>query len=73
MASVREGVPVEAARDEIIRVMRVQRKLKANQDNDFAVTSSDAALEFISRITAPIAWCFPPSRRSRFWSAASAS
>jgi putative ABC transport system permease protein len=54
-ASVREGVPVDVARDEIIRVMRVQRRLKANQDNDFAVTSSDAALEFISRITAPIA------------------
>jgi putative ABC transport system permease protein len=54
-ASVREGVPVDVARDEIIRVMRVQRRLKANQDNDFAVTSSDAALEFITRITAPIA------------------
>ena len=54
-ASVREGVPVDVARDEIIRVMRVQRRLKANQDNDFAVTSSDAALEFVTRITAPIA------------------
>jgi putative ABC transport system permease protein len=54
-AAVREEVPVEVAKEEIIRVMRVQRKLKANQDNDFAVTSSDAALEFISRITGPIA------------------
>jgi putative ABC transport system permease protein len=35
--------------------MRMQRRLKANQDNDFAVTSSDAALEFISRVTGPIA------------------
>jgi putative ABC transport system permease protein len=55
VAAVREGVPVEEARDDVIRVMRVQRKLKANQDNDFAVTTSDAALEFITKVTAPIA------------------
>ncbi len=55
VASVREGIPLEVARDDVIRVMRVQRRLKANQDNDFAVTSSDAALAFISRVTAPIA------------------
>jgi len=54
-AAVREGVPVETAREEVVRVMRKQRKLKANQDNDFAVTTSDAALEFISRVTGPIA------------------
>ena len=54
-AAVRPGVPIEVAKDEVIRVMRVQRRLKANQDNDFAVVSSDAALEFISRITGPIA------------------
>lgn len=53
--AVREGVSVEAAKGEVTRVMRVRRKLKANQDNDFAVMSSDAALEFVSRITAPIA------------------
>jgi len=55
VASVRQGIPLEVARDDVIRVMRVQRRLKANQDNDFAVTSSDAALAFISRVTAPIA------------------
>ena len=53
--AVREGVSIEEAKDDVTRVMRVRRKLKANQDNDFAVTSSDAALEFINRITAPIA------------------
>lgn len=52
---VREGVSVETAKEEVIRVMRVRRKLKANQENDFAVTSSDAALEFLDRLTAPIA------------------
>jgi ABC-type antimicrobial peptide transport system permease subunit len=54
-AAVRDGFTVEEAKEEIIRIMRVQRKLKANQDNDFAVVSSDAALEFITKITAPIA------------------
>jgi putative ABC transport system permease protein len=53
--AVREGAAVERAKDEVIRVMRSRRKLKANQDNDFAVTSSDAALEFLDRITGPIA------------------
>ena len=52
---IREGATVEAAKEEVIRVMRIRRKLKANQDNDFAVMSSDAAQEFIGRITAPIA------------------
>jgi putative ABC transport system permease protein len=55
VASVREGVPVDVARDEIIRVMRMQRRLKANQDNDFAVTTADAALQFINEVTDPIA------------------
>lgn len=54
-AAVRRGVSMEAAREEVIQAMRRQRKLKANKDNDFAVTSSDAALDLISRITAPIA------------------
>ena len=53
--AVRDGVSVEAAKDEVIRVMRLRRKLKSNQENDFAVTSSDAAMEFIGRITGPIA------------------
>jgi len=52
---IREGATVEAAKEEVIRIMRIRRKLKANQDNDFAVMSSDAAQEFIGRITAPIA------------------
>jgi putative ABC transport system permease protein len=54
-AIVRDGFSLEAARDEVIRVMRIQRKLKANQNNDFEVTSSDAALDLISRVTTPIA------------------
>jgi putative ABC transport system permease protein len=53
--AVRDGVTVDQAKEDVTRVMRVRRKLKANQENDFAVSSSDAALEFINRITAPIA------------------
>ncbi len=53
--ALRDGVSLEAAKDDVIRIMRVRRKLKANQDNDFAVTSSDAAVEFLDRLTAPVA------------------
>jgi putative ABC transport system permease protein len=53
--AVRDGVSVETAKNEVTRVMRIRRKLRANQENDFAVTSSDAAMEFVSRITGPIA------------------
>jgi putative ABC transport system permease protein len=55
VGAVRGGVSLEAAKDDVIKVMRQRRKLKANQDNDFAVTSSDAAMEFLGRITGPIA------------------
>ncbi len=53
--AVKPGVSVEAAKEEVTKVMRIRRKLKANQENDFAVTSSDAVLEFLARITGPIA------------------
>ncbi len=53
--AVRSGASVEAAKDEVIRVMRARRKLKANQPNDFDLVTSDAILEFLSRITSPIA------------------
>jgi putative ABC transport system permease protein len=55
MASVRENISMETAKDDVIRVMRSQRKLKANQDNNFAVSSLDAAIDLLGRITGPIA------------------
>ena len=55
MATLRPGISEEAAKDDVIRVLRLRRHLKANQANDFAVTSSDAALELLERITGPIA------------------
>jgi putative ABC transport system permease protein len=55
IGAVREGVPVQKAKEEVTRVMRVRHKLKANKDDDFALVTSDAALEFLHRITGPIA------------------
>lgn len=55
LGTLRPGISVEAAKDDVIRVMRVRHHLKANQADDFAVTTSDAALELLERITGPIA------------------
>jgi len=53
-ASVRKGVDPERAKDEVIAVMRRERGLKANEANDFSVTTSDATLEMINTVTGPI-------------------
>ncbi len=53
--AVRPGVTLAAAKEDVTRVMRVRRKLKANQPDDFALISSDAVLEFLGKITGPIA------------------
>jgi putative ABC transport system permease protein len=52
-AVVQPGVSLETATEEVIQTMRRQRKLKASQDNDFAVTSADAAIELITKIIRP--------------------
>jgi putative ABC transport system permease protein len=54
-ASLRQGVDAERAKDEVINIMRRERGLRANQPNDFSVTTSDATLELINTITGPIA------------------
>ena len=54
-AAVRSGYRVEEAEQELIRIMRIQRGLKADQDNDFDLFTSDAITEFLDRITGPIA------------------
>ena len=53
--ALRPGLSVDVGKDELIRVMRSRRKLKANQENDFDVISLDAVLEFLAKITGPIA------------------
>jgi putative ABC transport system permease protein len=52
---LRTGVALEPAKDELIQAMRTQRKLKANQKNDFDIFTLDAVLEFLNKITTPIA------------------
>jgi putative ABC transport system permease protein len=54
MVSIREGHSLDEAREEIIQIMRVQRGLKANQDNDFSVATMDTALDLINQITEPV-------------------
>jgi putative ABC transport system permease protein len=53
--TIRDGISPERAREEVIQAMRKQRKLKANQDNDFAVSTADAALDLSLRILTPVA------------------
>ena len=53
-AAVRPGVSLETASEEVTQVMRRQRRLKASQNNDFAVTSADAAIDLITKVTRPI-------------------
>jgi putative ABC transport system permease protein len=52
---LRSGVTLEAGKDELIQAMRMRRKLKANQKNDFDIFTLDAVLEFLNKITTPIA------------------
>jgi putative ABC transport system permease protein len=52
---LRAGVALDPARDELIQTMRTQRRLKANQKNDFDIFTLDAVLEFLNKITTPIA------------------
>jgi putative ABC transport system permease protein len=52
---LRTGVALEAGKDELIQAMRMSRKLKANQKNDFDIFTLSAVLEFLNKITTPIA------------------
>ncbi len=54
-AAVRPGFRVEEAEQELTRIVRIQRGLKADQDNDFDLFTSDAITEFLDRVTGPIA------------------
>jgi putative ABC transport system permease protein len=54
-ASLRPGEGVEQAKDEVVRVMREQRKLNASAEDDFAITTTTAVLDLFDRITAPVA------------------
>jgi putative ABC transport system permease protein len=53
-ATVRDGVTLAEGVDEVTRAMRVVRGLMPAEKNDFAVTTSEAFIGLVKRITVPI-------------------
>jgi putative ABC transport system permease protein len=53
-ATVREGVTLDEAVDEVTRAMRVVRGLRPGEENDFAVATSEAFIGFVKKVTVPI-------------------
>jgi putative ABC transport system permease protein len=53
-ATVREGVTLEEGVDEVTRALRVVRGLRPGEKNDFSVTTSEAFVDLIRRVTVPI-------------------
>jgi putative ABC transport system permease protein len=53
--ALREGVPLEVGVDELIGALRISRGLRASEENDFDIITSEAMLEFLATITSPIA------------------
>ncbi len=53
--TVKEGRSVDDAVDEVTEIMRIRRKVKPHEEQNFVIMTSDAVQEFVSRITGPIA------------------
>jgi putative ABC transport system permease protein len=53
-ASLRDGVTLEEGVDEATRAMRVVRGLRPEEENDFTVTTSEAFIDLVKRVTVPI-------------------
>jgi putative ABC transport system permease protein len=53
-ATVRDGVTLAEGVDEVTRAMRVVRGLMPEEKDDFAVTTSEAFIGLVKRITVPI-------------------
>jgi putative ABC transport system permease protein len=53
-ATVRDGVTLAEGVDEVTRAMRVVRGLMPAEENDFSVTTSEAFIGLVKRITVPI-------------------
>lgn len=51
MASVKKGIPLDEANLQIRRLMREQRSLSANEEDDFSIFTMQALLSTISNIT----------------------
>jgi putative ABC transport system permease protein len=53
--TVREGASVDEAVDEVTELMRIRRKIKPSDEQNFVIMTSDAVQDFVGRITGPIA------------------
>ncbi|HET6349480.1 MAG TPA: ABC transporter permease [Candidatus Krumholzibacteria bacterium] len=53
-ATVRDGITLDEGVDEATRAMRVARGLRPGQKDDFAVTTSEAFIDLVKRVTVPI-------------------
>jgi len=53
-ATVREGIPLETGVEETTQALRAIRGLRPSQKNDFDVTTSEAFIGLVKRITVPI-------------------
>jgi putative ABC transport system permease protein len=53
-ATVHEGLELDDGIEEITSVLRVRRGVRAGQDNNFAVITSESFLDLIRRVTVPI-------------------
>jgi putative ABC transport system permease protein len=53
-ANVKDGHTLEEAQEQITNVLRVERKLKPGQENNFHITTSEAWLEMVGRVTLAI-------------------
>jgi putative ABC transport system permease protein len=53
--TVREGATVDEAVDQVTELMRIRRKIKPSDEQNFVIMTSDAVQDFVSRITGPIA------------------
>jgi len=50
-ATAKEGYSLEEAKDQVITALRIKRKLKPSQKNDFAVLTSVALVKMMGKIT----------------------
>ncbi|HEX5131787.1 MAG TPA: ABC transporter permease [Candidatus Krumholzibacteria bacterium] len=53
-ATVRDGVPLPVAVDEVTRALRVRRGLRPGDENNFDVQTSESFVDLIKKVTVPI-------------------
>jgi len=53
--TVREGYTLDEAVEQVTELMRIRRRVKPDEDQNFVIMTSDAVQDFVRRITGPIA------------------